>query len=495
MIHTDWWRTIGNVKNVVEIASCRDLAAQAAVRRSGRERRERRVEPCLPAHRSRARLPEVVGSTAWARTALSLDDPKIDSMTVPTIASSTGWRPRPAPTVREYETFPLENRLANRLHATARRAQKRLAVPSVLDRTRNGLKAAGVVGIVAAPGVTLEILPKIDGEDGAVRKALVSMLSVAWGLRVADGEIAGLDTQRSDLLEVLVGLFANRLLVTARRGLPRRYVGFEADLKLLRGRLNVVRQVTALAARPDVLACRFEELSEDTPLNRVLKAAVQRLGRATRSAANARILRELAARLERVGHSPAPLKEPVRLDRTNTAYHDLHRLARLLLSGDWQSTTSGEALGFSLLFPMAELFEQFVGKLLQRSAAWPVRLQDRRHSALLDDAKPLFELRPDAVIQAPAGPIVLDTKWKRLDGKDDGKLGVAQGDIYQMLVYGQAYGAERLVLLYPWLPGLAKGVNRSWHVQSTRTRLDIATVDVGEPSSVARTLHEIVRAV
>ena len=402
---------------------------------------------------------------------------------------------RVLPPVRENARFALEDRFAERLSATAQRAKKRLKVPSVLDRTRDGLKASGVVGIVAAPGVTLEILPKIDGDDGAVRKALVSMLSIAWGLRVADGELAGLDTQRSDLLEVLIGLFANRLLVAVRRGLPRRYVGFEEDLRLLRGSLNIVRQITSLAARPDVLACRFEELSADTPLNRVLKAAVRRLVSVTRSAANARLLGELAARFELVGDSSAPLKEPVRLDRTNAAYHDLHRLARLLLSGDWQSTTSGEALGFSLLFPMAELFERFVGKLLLRSAApWPVRLQARQHSALLDDAGPLFELRPDAVIEAPARPIVLDTKWKEL-AANDRKLGVVQDDVYQMLVYGQAYDAERLVLLYPWRPGLEKGVIKSWRVQGAQTRFDIATVDIGQLSSVARTLREIVLAV
>ena len=407
---------------------------------------------------------------------------------------------RSLPPVRENKPFPLEDRLADRLYATAERARKRLKHPRpVLERTRKGLKAGDVVGIVAAPGTTLEILPKIDGEDGAVRKALVSMLAVAWGLRVADGELAGFNTQRSDLLEVLIGLFANRLLAAVRRGMPRRYVGFEADLRLLRGSLNVVRQVTALAARPDVLACRFEELSEDTPLNRVLKAAVQRLLRVTRSAANARILGELAARLELVGDSPAPLKELVRLDRTNASYHDLHRLARLFLSGDWQSTTSGEALGFSLLFPMFELFERFVGKLIRRSAAPSlVRLQDKSHSALLDDAKEppkrLFELRPDVVIETPtAASIVLDTKWKELDGADGEKLGVASSDVYQMLVYGQAYDAKRLVLLYPWLPGLAKGVNKSWRVQGTQTRLDIAAVDVGNPSSVASALREIVR--
>ena len=397
--------------------------------------------------------------------------------------------------VRENEAFSLKDRLAeDQLYATAKRAKERLG-PRVLERTHKGLKAGGVVGIIAAPGVTLEILPKIDGENDAVRKALWSMLSVAWDLRVADGELAGLDKQRS-MLEMLIRLFANRLLEAVRRGLPRRYIAFEQDLGLLRGSLNVVRQVTALAARPDVLACRYEELSEDTPLNRVLKADVQRLLQLTHSAANTRLLGELAARLEWVGDSPAPLKEPVRLDRTNTSFHDLHRLARLLLSGDWQSTTGGETLGFSLLFPMAKLFERFIGKLLQCATSWTVSLQKRPHSALWDRTEqPLFNLQPDVVVHAPTGPIVLDTKWKNLKSNDGEKLGVAQSDIYQMLVYGQAYGAKRLVLLYPWRSELGeKGIIRSWRVQGTHTPLtplDIATVDVGEPSSVPSTLREI----
>ena len=278
-----------------------------------------------------------------------------------------------------------------------------------------------------------------------------------------------------------------------RQGLPRRYVGHEEDLKIMRGRLHVVRQITALAARPDVLACRFDELSENTPLNRVLKAAVVRLARITRFAANARLLTELTARLEFVEISSAPLEEPVRLDRTNTAYHDLHQLARLFLSGDWQSTASGQSLGFSLLFPMPELFEKFVGRCLRRALApWPVRLQSRGHSALQDDEGPLFELRPDAVIDTPSGPVVLDTKWKKLASNGDRKLGVSQDDIYQMLAYAQAYNAKRLVLLYPWLEGVGKGVNRHWRVVGTERHLDVAVVDVGEPRSVTCALRKIV---
>lgn len=70
-------------------------------------------------------------------------------------------------------------------------------------------------------------------------------------------------------------------------------------------------------------------------------------------------------------------------------------------------------------------------------APWRVRLQSTGHSALRDDQGPLFALRPDAVIETPRGPIVLDTKWKKLASNGERELGVVQGDVYQMLVYGR----------------------------------------------------------
>ena len=424
---------------------------------------------------------------------------------MPAISTRTGrvlgpiWEPGgPAgPERKRPSELALDDRLAARLCTTAERAAKRLKLSAkeVLERTHSGVKAGQVVGIVALPGATLEILPKIHGPDQNVRRSLLHMLCVAWDLRVADGELASLSRQHSDLLELLIGLFANRLLGAVRRGLPRRYINCEEDRQILRGRLHVVRQITTLAARPDMLACRYDELSEDTPLNRVLKAAVVRLARVTRSAANARLLAEIGARLESVGHSSAPLEEPVRLDRTNTAYHDLHQLARLFLSGDWQSTASGKSLGFSLLFPMWKLFEGFVGRCLCRALSpWPVDLQDESESVLRDEeGKKLFQLQPDAVIRTPSGRIVLDTKWKALNPADrTGKLGVAPSDVYQMLAYAQAYRAERLVLLYPWLEGVKKGVTRHWCVARTERHLDIATIDVGEPRNVACALRQIV---
>ena len=385
---------------------------------------------------------------------------------------------------------------ATRLHRVAERAARRLRLPenAILTRTATGLRAGQVVGVLATPGSTLEILPKIDGDDGAVRTALVRMLAVALDLRVAAGEITPLQTQQHNLLELLIRLFAARLLAAVRRGLPRHYRVRTEDLKLLRGRLDVTRQLTHLAVRSDLLACRFDELSVDTPLNRVLKAAVSKLTGVPRSSVTARYLSEIAARFELVNDTPAPLREPVRLDRTNIAFHELHRLARMFLAGDWQSTASGTASGFALVFAMNDLFEAFIGRSVRRAVApWQVHLQQPRHYAIEAPDGPLFRLKPDIVVETPDGPMVLDTKWKRLDPGEK-TMNIDSPDIYQMHAYAHAYDAARLILVYPWRQEVIAqpGIARHWRIYGTRRILDVATVDVGCPEGVVESLRQIV---
>ena len=98
------------------------------------------------------------------------------------------------------------------------------------------------------------------------------------------------------------------------------------------------------------------------------------------------------------------------------------------------------------------------------------------------------------VIDAPDNAIVLDTKWKRLDGRDD-KRGVAPADVYQLLTYATAWKAKRLILLYPWHEGLQRqppDIERRWRVAANGCPFDVATVDVGRPREVVETLRAIV---
>ncbi len=399
-------------------------------------------------------------------------------------------------TVKEWQHLSIgENKRitaqdAQQIHARAERISRQLrGRPPVFARTaKPSLQAHQVVGVLATPGINVEILPKIDADDDlALRRSLVRMLAVARSLSIADHEIAHLGVQHENLLEILIRIFSNHLRAAVRRGLPHRYLQQQDDLPKLKGKLDVKRQFSRNVVRPDRLACRYDEFSADTPLNRVLKAACAQLLKVATSSANVRILAELLARFDAAGDSPDPLREQVMLDRTNKMFHQLYGFAKLFLAGDRQNTTTGRSEGYSLLFPMNDLFEEYIGRSLKH-ALWSrnIKLQDKSRHAIRHP-KNRFQLRPDIVVD---GDIIVDTKWKQLRRADeDGNYGVEQADIYQMLAYARAYSARRVILLYPWHRRLnpePPGIYRRWRSAGDSMSFDIATVDVSQSKRTVR---------
>ena len=283
---------------------------------------------------------------------------------------------------------------ANRLIAIARSAQASLRLGGsdaerVLVEHRKRLRAQQVVGVLAAPGITLEILPKIDGlEQNGTRINLIRMLARTLDLKIAGGALTPVGWQHRDVLEILIRLFCDKLLDAIHRGLTRRYVRHNDDLPMLRGRNDVKRQFTILAALPHCVASRYDELSADTPLNQILKAAVTCLRVISRASENQRRLNELEFALADVTRLPLkqlPWRQVV-LDRTNVAYHELLQLATALLHDHFQSIWGGEeGLGFSLLFEMNRLFEEFIGRTLRialKDSGLRVTLQGPKNYAL-----------------------------------------------------------------------------------------------------------------
>lgn len=415
-------------------------------------------------------------------------------------------------TVLEWDTLPygegeaeIPRDVADRLAMVAEAA----TIPGALHDRRNGLRASGVVGVVVAPGAEVEILPKIEtpGQEGAqangsIRRHLVHMLACVLDMDVADGEIAHLGTQNETLLEVLVRLFSRRLCDAARRGLPRRYVGHADDLPALRGRLDVVRQFSVLATSPQKLACRYDEMAADIPLNQIMKAAIGPLLRLARAHDNQRRLRELAFVYADVTSVPvAALRwDRVALDRTTARWQAPLRLARLLLGQQFQTTSGGVTQGFSLLFRMNDLFEKYIARKLAvalRGTGLRVTTQGgRRHALYTDEEQGMFQTIPDILVMR-GGTIVqvIDTKWKRLARRmDDPKQGVSQGDVYQMMAYARIYGCRRLMLLYPHHAGLEAAPVCNRHYIATPQgpdQLDVATVDMTDTTGLPDRLRAL----
>ena len=388
---------------------------------------------------------------------------------------------------------------------------------NILVLGRDRVIARQMVGMVSAKGCSLEILPKVDPDAGAgesdhtVRSRLVRMLDVALGLDLDIGAEAAIARQKNTLLEILIDAFATRLLAEVRRGLPRAYIQCEEDLPALRGRLDVTRQFTRNAVRPDRLACRFDQLEADTPLMRIMAAATVFLARHTRSLGTRRKLDELRHALADIPLMPITRLpwQAVRIDRTNRRWEALFRLARLLLQRDWQATHHAAKApdGLTLLFPMNDLFEKYIAVLLRRALAGSgIEVVDQGgHRACLGaftgahlDSGEVFRTKPDIMLRRGREIVaIVDTKWKKLSLDPlDRKHGVSQADVFQLMAYARLYRTAELMLLYPGKPGEPAGERKQFGIAGGAECLRIATVDVSleEPelqTSLARLTQTI----
>ncbi len=331
----------------------------------------------------------------------------------------------------------------------------------VLEHGRKGLRARGVVGVIATPDCQLEILPKIEGAgesdvgNTTLRDRLIHMLAMVWNIRIDPGAVTQLGWQRDTLLEMLIRLYCSKLTDAVRKGMPRQYTAQEDDLPALRGRLDVTRQFSTLAVSPHKLACRFDALSPDIALNQVMRATIGKLSRLAQAPDNQRTLRELNFAYADVSEvPPGDLRwDQIVLDRTNTRWRELLSLARLFLRDRHQQTSVGPIDGFALLFEMNVLFEEYMARLMARALAGTglrVSAQGGLRTCLYEGETGRFRTRPDLIIRkGNRNVLIMDTKWKRITRVDDPHEGVSQADVYQLMAYGRLYECPYVILLYP----------------------------------------------
>lgn len=331
-------------------------------------------------------------------------------------------------------------------------------------RGRRVIQVTSFVGVMRSPsGFQLEVLPKlgraIEGGPHEARQLLIDMLKCLPGFRHIRTDSAHLLATKMPLLEVFIAEFLSAVEHVVKRGLQRAYVPEQANQFTLRGKLQVSNQLRQNQHRPDRFFTDHDEFSPNRPENRLLHAALRVVLNTTTAAESQRLARELCFVFAEIPPSPQIQEDflRVRLDRGMGHYANAIAWARLILRQESPITGAGKHDAPSLLFPMDALFEAFVAEHLASQLLPPhtLKTQARQHHLVRHQSQDWFRLRPDLLVHDAIEPrLVLDTKWKLIDGrKANGtdKYGLAQGDFYQLQAYGQSYlnGKGDVVLVYP----------------------------------------------
>ncbi|MFU8802654.1 MAG: McrC family protein [Bradymonadaceae bacterium] len=375
----------------------------------------------------------------------------------------------------------------------------------IFDWRRRWFRPKNWVGVVQVGDLTVEILPKIDTreeEDGDAEQAiqfsranLLYMLSLSGDVPLRERDVASQALRKAPISETLIALFADRLMQELVRGRHHAYVTQRENLKVLRGKLLFSQHLKQNVARKDRFFVEHDDFLPDTLINQIFKSACAKLRNVTRRVATEEKLGYCLMALHEVSHREIQLEDFERVieNRQNERFAEPLRFCQMILTGNAPTARAGGVKTFALLFNMNEVFERFVAAFMRRhvirEADFPdatVHAQSRgikRHLLWRSgtDTGRELRLKPDIVIQDHDGYVVLDTKWKRLNGGKSYRQGVTGADLYQLFAYAHRYKAGQSVLLYPWVEGAQPRImqvpdtSQTVHVRFVRLDRDLGS--------------------
>ena len=322
----------------------------------------------------------------------------------------------------------------------------------------NKIKFINYVGIIKIKNLIIEILPKISLSNDIIkdRKMLIFMLSKCNKLSVDIKELLNSNILNNSLLDILAKVYSKKLLNELQKGLYREYVSKEEALSIIKGKILISKSIKENTINKNKMNCKYDEFTEDNLFNAILKRAINVI---LFSVKNDDVKKELDI-INNIFNDVSDIYISnniilnYKLNRMNNRFLECFTLAKLILLNSSMDKSLGKENGFSILFEMNYLYEEYIGVLLKEvfnDTNISINTQEKSRYLLWNTLKERNEiaLKPDIVIYKDNKPkVIIDTKWKR--SSIDNRETYSQSDIYQMYAYITTYTeCEECILLYP----------------------------------------------
>ncbi|MBS1507972.1 MAG: restriction endonuclease [Bacteroidetes bacterium] len=313
----------------------------------------------------------------------------------------------------------------------------------------NGVKFNEFVGVLQVGGLTIEVLPKTDnGENQRWQELLVGMLRAIGHLDVYAPSSSALSLKPNSILDLYFELFLAEVESLLHTGLTKKYRKAEGNQSALRGAIQFGKQVQRNLVHQERFYITYTVYNKENKLNQILYKTLQLLSRInTNVLLSSRISSALIdfPELSDIKVN-AELFDRIVYTRKTESYRRAIEIARLLLLHYHPDLRRGRNDVLALMFDMNFLWERFVYKSLWKH---PHENQTIEAQTSKDFWKPKsgwnVRMKPDIVINKDKeNCIVLDTKWKNLNGYNP-----SPEDLRQMFAYSHYYGAKRTMLIYP----------------------------------------------
>ena len=326
----------------------------------------------------------------------------------------------------------------------------------------------------------------------------------ASGLAQFRGRFNAEVEQSPDFKSLLARLLCYATERRLRRNLSFGYRARRDELRRVRGRIDILKTVADDLFRKGKVACRFAELTVNTPRNRLVRAAHSKMASFQLDAALANRCRMHAHTLGRFGVA-GELPSRAEIASDQIARHELDDLLLVsLASAAFNLILPSEEPGVRSVFTpqrkrikFSTLYEKAIGNFfaaeLPREDGWRV-LTSKQHEWPVVSRSPgldtyLPKMKTDIIIENVEAQrrIVVDTKFTQVVTRSQfGQLRFKTENLYQLYAYlrSQERPSDPMsidsdgILLYP-TAGLH--IDETALIQGHRVRF--VTVDLDRPSS------------
>ena len=296
------------------------------------------------------------------------------------------------------------------------------------DINFDGIKPNNYCGFLHVNHKEYFIVPKISTDKDKNLNIFIYMLMYAYDIKLSNEHLANFSDTKHRFLEIFIRYFSDKLLTEFKKGVFKKYITLEDNLKVLRGKYLCEKNFTNFYHQN--IYCEYDEFSMDNELNRFFLYAIK-IFKKFSSYPN---LSRCEMILDEVNFLHVDInRSHINFDRMSSRYKHSYDLAIMILNKLIPLPSKSDTQSFAFLFKMSKVFENFIGKIYQdidssTKLQYPETFNDLR-------------LQPDIVTR----DMIIDTKYKKINSKDDLKA----SDKYQMFAYGTNFEIKDTMLLYP----------------------------------------------